>query len=119
MITRPASGRARPWAGRHHLPSCHHRLAGLKGERLVEITLTDNLGRPLRGATIAGKYFHHAHPMEGLDIRLTEDTARPAAGVYTVQTPLRRIGTWEFRLLIKRGPDEFILTRQLEVGPGQ
>ncbi|MEI8195177.1 MAG: FixH family protein [Phycisphaerae bacterium] len=92
-------------------------IAALKGERLVEITLTDKLGRPLRGATIAGKYFHHAHPRDGLDIQLKEDPTRPEAGggIYTAQTPLRRIGTWEFRLLIKRGPDEFILTRQLEV----
>jgi nitrogen fixation protein FixH len=81
--------------------------AAVQGVRRVELTLSDRDGRPLRGVQLDGTYFHHAAALEGREIHLAEDSGRP--GVYFADAPLRRVGTWEFRLKARRGPDELLI----------
>lgn len=83
------------------------------GRRIVKITLQNRTGQMLQGATIEGKFFHHAHPRDGQNIRFTEVSTEP--GAYQAQVPLRQAGIWEFRLLAKRGPDEFLIDSQEEI----
>jgi nitrogen fixation protein FixH len=87
--------------------------ASVFGERAFVCTLADADGRPLDGAAIDVVAFAHARGNERAAIVLT-----PAGdGRYESELRITRNGIWEFRFVVRRGPDTFTLTEQRGVEP--
>ena len=79
-----------------------------RGERTLTCRLTNKVGQPLDGATVDLVAFAHA---AGNARSLT--TLTPAGdGAYETDLNLARPGVWEFRAVVKRGPETF--THKLE-----
>jgi nitrogen fixation protein FixH len=78
------------------------------GQRTVTCRLTNRLGNPLDGGQIDLVAFSHAR---GSD-RLSAVLEPQGDGKYEAPVRITRKGTWEFRLMIRRGPDTFTLTEQ-------
>lgn len=79
-------------------------------EAQVAITLQDREGRPVEGAAVVVSAFHLARPGEVFRQVLQESEP----GVYSARMALRRVGIWEFRILVRRGRDTFtaVLSRE-------
>jgi nitrogen fixation protein FixH len=83
------------------------------GERTLACTLSDRGGRPLGGAAIDVVAFAHARGNERTAIVLTPT----GDGRYEAKLPVRRNGIWEFRFVVRRGPDTYTFTEQRKVEP--
>ncbi|WP_255120259.1 FixH family protein [Synechococcus sp. Cruz CV-v-12] len=68
---------------------------------VIAVSLTDAAGRPLEAATVDVEAFHHASAGTRLNVRLSSTAPGRYAGAGLVGAP----GLWEFRLVVKRGPD--------------
>jgi nitrogen fixation protein FixH len=83
------------------------------GERTLTCTLADRTGRPLDGASVDAVAFSHARGSDR-----TAVTLLPAgSGRYEAPVRFTRVGVWEFRLAIQRGPDTFTYAEQRDVYP--
>lgn len=78
------------------------------GRRAIEITLTDDQGEPITGATATAVVFHHAHAANAADVSLVE--AGEGTGVYMTTHTMPPAGLWELRLKVERGDDMFLAT---------
>jgi nitrogen fixation protein FixH len=87
--------------------------ASVFGDRTLTCTLTDRDGRPLEGAAIDAVAFAHARGNQRASFVLTE----MGLGRYRAELPVKRNGIWEFRFVVRRGPDTFTLTEQRKVEP--
>ncbi len=83
--------------------------AGVRETR-VGVRLSDRDGAALDGAGIAVETFHAARAGDRFRATLVE--ASP--GVYEAFMPLRRVGIWEFRFVIRSGDDLFTATLERE-----
>lgn len=81
--------------------------AARSGQNLT-IRLTDSVGRPLEGAAVELTAFASIRA----STRLKATLAPAGPGVYTGPLAIGRSGLWEFRFIVKRGPDTY--TRSLE-----
>ena len=81
------------------------------GRRSVLLHLQDRNGRDIGDATVRIICFHHAMANDFQDVML--HAARP--GVYVADVPLQRAGTWEFRLSVTQGREQFVEKIQREV----
>ena len=86
-------------------------VASALGRRSVSLRLKDRDGQDIVHATVHMICFHHAMANDFQDVTL--HAAQP--GVYVADLPLNRAGTWEFRLSITHGRDQFIERIQREV----
>jgi nitrogen fixation protein FixH len=78
------------------------------GDRTVSCCLTDRAGRPLNGAAVDAVAFAHARGNQRNAITL----AGTGDGRYAASSQFRREGLWEFRFVVRRGPDIFTHTLQ-------
>jgi len=81
------------------------------GQRLVSCRLSDSQGRPLEGGLIDLVAFAHARGNDRFAAVLEESTP----GRYEGAVRMPRGGTWEFRLVIHRGPETFTYEEQRKV----
>lgn len=79
-------------------------VASALGRRSVALHLQDRNGQNIDHANVQMICFHHARANDFQDVTLK--AAQP--GVYVADLPLNRAGTWEFRLSVTRGHDQFI-----------
>jgi nitrogen fixation protein FixH len=77
--------------------------AGAQNRRTLRVVLSDSLGRPLEGASVAAEVFHQARAGE----RTRVECLSKEPGVYAGEAALARDGVYEVRLTIARGPDVF------------
>lgn len=87
--------------------------ASVIGEREVRFRLLDREGAPVLDAHLDVIAFHHARGSERIGLM----PGAQGGGEYTCTAPLRKAGTWEFRVRALRGVDQFIATELVEVGP--
>ena len=83
--------------------------AGVRETR-VGVQLSDAAAAPLSGAEVAVEAFHAARAGERFRATLVE----AAPGVYEAFMPLRRVGIWEFRFVIRREGDLFTAVLERE-----
>jgi hypothetical protein len=83
--------------------------AGVRETR-VGLQLADNAGLPLDGAQVTVEAFHLARAGE----RYRGELPELSEGRYETFLPLRRVGIWEFRFVIRRGDDTFTATLERE-----
>jgi nitrogen fixation protein FixH len=62
------------------------------GGRAVRFVLRDAGNKPIEGATLSLRYYHHAHASDAAEIRL----AREEQGVFSTTLPMRYAGFWQF-----------------------
>lgn len=86
---------------------------GTLGERIVTCTLRNKDELPLEGAIIDLVAFPH---VRGQDRTLATLVAEDG-GRYQTTLRFSRKGLWEFRGVVKRGPDTFTFTQQQDVYP--
>jgi len=86
---------------------------GTLGERTVTCTLTNKDGLPLDGAVIDIVAFPHVRGRE----RTSATLSAADGGRYQATLRFSRKGLWEFRGVVKRGPDTFAFTQQRDVYP--
>lgn len=65
----------------------------------------------LDGAAVEAEIFHHASS----GTRFTLDLAPRGDGLYAAPVPEPRHGLWEVRLTVKRGPERFTRTDEVEL----
>lgn len=87
--------------------------AGTLGERTVTCTLRNVDGSPLEGAIIDLVAFPHVRGYERTSATLVAEDG----GRYRTTLRFSRKGVWEFRGIVKRGPDTFTFTEQQDVYP--
>jgi nitrogen fixation protein FixH len=80
-----------------------------------ELTLTDGLGLPIDGASVAVEAFHNARSAD----RITLAPKDSGGGVYRQTADFARPGLWEFRVIARRGEDTFTAVRQIVVSGGE
>ncbi|MBK8914979.1 MAG: FixH family protein [Phycisphaerales bacterium] len=83
------------------------------GMRTIRITLLDERGRPVTGASVTGIVFHHADGRNR--IPLACEPVEPP-GVYATAAPLPHDGLHEFRIEATLGDTCFTHRRELHVG---
>lgn len=76
---------------------------GAGGKRHFSCRLMDASGDPLDGAAIDVVAFAHARGQD----RLSFPVPAVGEGDYEATVPLTRPGLWEFRFVVRRGPDVF------------
>ena len=81
------------------------------GERSITCTLRDRSGQPLEEALIDLVAFAHAR---GND-RYAAVLQPSGGGHYSARLRLRRPGTWECRLVVRRGQDTFTHRQLMEI----
>lgn len=84
----------------------------LLGRRHVTFSLTDRDGVPVVAAKVSLEVFHHARAAERVYVQLTPD----ASGRYSADLPMRRAGTWEFRITAERYDSTYATVVTQEVG---
>ena len=72
------------------------------GDPIVQATLTDAMGAPIDGATVAVEAFANVRRDDVLTAVLS-----PSDSVYQATMPVRRDGLWEFRFSVTLGDDLF------------
>jgi len=82
------------------------------GARALEVRLCLADGSPADGAAIRALAFHHARRGEAREIEL-EPVGGGGGGVYRGALGPGRAGLWQVRLRAERGPDLFLLTRDV------
>jgi nitrogen fixation protein FixH len=87
--------------------------ATVLGERALICRLTDAAQQPLAGAAIDVVAFSHFRGNERTSLVLEE----VGEGRYRTTLCFPRSGVWEFRLVVRRGPDVFTHTETREVAP--
>lgn len=87
--------------------------ASVFGERSLTCSLQDRDGQPLDGAAIDAVAFAHARGNQRTAVVL----APVGDGRYETKLPVKRNGIWEFRFVVRRGPDTFTTTQRLKVEP--
>jgi nitrogen fixation protein FixH len=85
--------------------------AAIRGDRRFACRIVDRDGKPVGGASVALEAFHHARGNDRQRIQLIEEKE----GVYAARPILRKGGTWECRLTVKRGAETFTYTGDHEV----
>jgi nitrogen fixation protein FixH len=83
------------------------------GERTVRCTLADEAGRPLDGAGLDLVAFAHARGNN----RLSATLSPAGSGIYQTKLRFRPKGLWEFRVVVRRGPEKFTFTEVRDVYP--
>ncbi|MEP0845746.1 MAG: FixH family protein [Phycisphaerae bacterium] len=89
--------------------------ANVVGEREVRFRLRDHAGAPINDAHLDVTVFHHARGNERIGLM----PAEKGGGEYICAAPLRKAGTWEFRVRALRGMDQFVATELVEVEPSR
>lgn len=98
--------------------------ADLLGQRTLVLTLTDRDGRPLDGADVELRLFHHARASDPQRVELRGH----GSGRYSGTAVMRRAGLWQVDLAATRGletgpegetaepTESFVLSQTMEVG---
>ena len=81
--------------------------------RTLACTLTGRDGQALDGAAIDAVAFPHARGNQRTALVLVP----VGDGRYEAKLPVKRNGIWEFRFVVRRGPDTFTMTEQRKVEP--
>ena len=87
--------------------------ADLVGRREIRLALVDRDGRPVAGAVVSAKLFHHARAGEVQELRFTEIS--PGSGQYAALAEMRKPGHWEIHISAKREGLTFLLDEQREL----
>lgn len=87
----------------------------VQGKRRVAIRLTDKAGVPVMAASVQLEVFSHSRATERTQLNLMGEEG----GVYAADVPMRRAGTWEFRIAARRGDSSFstVVTQPVENSP--
>ena len=72
-------------------------------EVLVSLRLTGSNGDPVEQASVTVESFHLARAGD----RFQADLPERSPGEYEAAMPLRRVGIWEFRFVVRKGEDVF------------
>ena len=84
----------------------------LLGRRRITCRLTDKDGIPVAAATVGLEVFHHARAADRVQVSLNPEEN----GIYSAEVPMKRAGTWEFRLAARRGTELFTTVATEQVG---
>lgn len=84
------------------------------GARRVSIELVDAAGRPVEGASLSARAYHHAKASRVVE---QSDWYEAAPGVYVAELRMPRAGLWEFALRAQRGPDAFVHDQTVRIWP--
>ncbi|MDE3054731.1 MAG: FixH family protein, partial [Gemmatimonadota bacterium] len=79
---------------------------------LLQITLTDAGGAPIRDATVKVAAFFNARANDIVDSTLAPDSAG-----YAVRLPVRHGGVWELQFDVRRGGQRFTSIARVEAVP--
>ena len=79
---------------------------------LLQVTLTDAAGAPIRDATVRVAAFFNARANDIIDSALTRDSAG-----YAVRLPVHHGGVWELQFDVRRGTQRFTATSRVEAVP--
>ena len=82
------------------------------GGALLQVTLTDASGAPIRDATVRVAAFFNARANDIIDSTLVRDSAG-----YAVRLPVKRGGVWELQFDVRRGAQRFTATSRVEAVP--
>lgn len=82
------------------------------GRRRVTCYLADAQRVAVRAAVVRLEAFHHARASDRLFVTLTPDPV----GSYSAHLPMRRAGTWEYRISAQRDEDAFSAVITQNVG---
>jgi hypothetical protein len=82
--------------------------ADVFGQQKLTCRLTDKAGRPLEGAAIDLLAFAHARGSQ----RIAAVLPSQGQGIYQAMLRFPQKGLWEFRLVVRRGPDTWTYTEQ-------
>ena len=74
-----------------------------RGQATLELSLSDGLGRPVRGAQLVGQAFANAYSGELVSLVFNEQSA----GLYVARLSARHTGLWVFRISAQSGSDHF------------
>jgi nitrogen fixation protein FixH len=83
------------------------------GQRTVRASIRDADGKPLTGASVTVKAYHHARANTIIEAQLKE----AAPGQYIATMDLRRPGLWAFGVETSRGDESYLYTVNQQVGP--
>ena len=81
-----------------------------RGSAIATVRLTDSSGKPVRGATVTGRFFHFAHADQS-----TTGTLRETPEGYTMALPEIWPGVWNASLDIKLADHRFTTDQDLHV----
>jgi nitrogen fixation protein FixH len=83
----------------------------LLGRRRITCRITDKDGVPVAAATVTLEVFHHARAADRVQVGLSPEEN----GTYSAELPMKRAGTWEFRIAARRGGELFtsVVTQQV------
>ena len=82
------------------------------GRRRITCRLTDKDGVPVAAATVRLEVFHHARAADRVQVSLMPEEN----GTYLADVPMKRAGTWEFRIAARRGNESFSTVATQQVG---
>lgn len=82
------------------------------GRRRVTCHLVDANRIPVMAATVKLEAFHHARATERFHVTLNPQ----GDSSYSAELPMRRAGTWEFRISALRGAEAFTFVTTHQVG---
>lgn len=74
-----------------------------RGQATLALTLSDGLGRQVRGARLVGQAFANAYSGELVSLVFDEQSS----GVYVAKLSARHTGLWVFRIAGQSGGDHF------------
>jgi nitrogen fixation protein FixH len=86
--------------------------ADMLGRRRITCRITDKDGVPVAAATVRLEVFHHARAADRVQVSLNPE----ANGTYSAELPMKRAGTWEFRIAARRGSETFTTALTQRVG---
>ena len=109
-VTPGYHAKALAWEDQAKRRAASDRLGWRAGAEFVggelQVRIIDREGTPVRGAVVEATVFHHARGKEVAKLDLVANEA----GVYSAPFHADRAGTWEVRLITRRGDDEFLWT---------
>ncbi len=79
---------------------------------LLQVTLTDAGGAPIRDATVRVAAFFNARANDIIDSALVRDSAG-----YAVRLPVKQGGVWELQFDVRRGTQRFTAVSRVEAVP--
>lgn len=88
---------------------------GAVQERDLTLTLVDDAGDPIEGASVTVSAFAVARSREPVELSFTP--SQP--GLYTARERLPRQGIWEFQIEASHAGDTFVTTKRIELRPGR
>jgi hypothetical protein len=86
-----------------------------QGRTLLELSLSDGLGRRVHGAQLVGQAFANAYSGELVSLVFNEQSA----GVYVAKLDVRHTGLWIFRIAGQSGADHFTADARVDLTRGR